>query len=212
VSGHVLLVDDGPFSEMVAAMLAGGLASCGWTSRRCQLHPDVAPERLLPGGDATVLISDRYDRSVVDRFDIASHGTRRPWLSVLHQHPYVQLGPYVDPYRGPCHACLRRRLTQHGHLDPVGELASASNAGSVSGLPPHLAVTVAGLALAILSSDGNNAEGLVFLAHVDGFTVSRLPVVAAHFCRRCGDGAGAWPPKRDNAAILAALRALRGRA
>jgi bacteriocin biosynthesis cyclodehydratase domain-containing protein len=212
VSVHVQLVDDGPFSEFVAATLAGGLASCGWTSRRCRLDPDVLPERLLPGGDVTVLISDRYDRSVVDRFDIASHGTRRPWLSVLHQHPYVQLGPYVDPYRGPCHACLRRRLTQHGHLDPVGELASASNGDSVSGLPPHLAVTVAGLALAILSSGGKNARGSAFLAHVDGFTVSRLPVVAAHYCRRCGADAGAWPPKRDNTAILAALRARGGRA
>lgn len=211
--GQVGLISDGVFADGVCSALERGLRASGVTSARHRLDPAVAPERRLAEADVTVLASDRYDRSLVDRWDVASHGTRRPWLAVVHQHPYVQLGPYVVPFKGACHACLRLRLTQHGGLDPVGErVASGAGLSPVDGLPPHLAATVAGLVLGmLLGAAPARGDSALLLVHVDGLAASRLPVTAAHFCRRCGAQPGHWPPTRDNAAIVAALPSPAGR-
>jgi len=203
---QVSIVADGVFGDQMAAALTAGLVAEGRRAGRRSLDLRADHERLFVEADVTVLLTGRHDWPTLDRFDAASHGTRRPWLSVTHQHPYVRVGPYVTPFQGPCQRCLRMRLVQHDRLDRVSELAgSAPEDGAVRGLPPHAAVTSAALALALVSGVGmSRREGVMFLVHVDGLEISRVPIIAAHLCPRCGEGIHR-PPTRSPDRIRAVL-------
>jgi bacteriocin biosynthesis cyclodehydratase domain-containing protein len=202
-----------PFSRTLTRALADGIAARGWRAQPSDLGTGLDGldvERLLIGADVTVVVLDRHDPALLDRFDRASHGTLRPWLSITVRHPYVQVGPYVAPFRGACQQCLRMRLKQHGRLDPVADRSAGTPAGWARGLPPHTAVIAAGAALALLSAGppDDRRDDMVLL-HTDGMPVFRVPVVGVHLCPRCGDRSGGRPSARDNARIRAALASAR---
>jgi bacteriocin biosynthesis cyclodehydratase domain-containing protein len=202
--GHVTVLLDGPpdegeFTGAAAGALVAELTRLGRSCGRVALGADLDLPRVLVGASVTVLVSERHDLRSIDRLDAAAHGTGRPWLSITHHHPYVQVGPYVVPFRGPCHRCLRIRLEQHGHIDPVTD-ATASRPGvdPVRGVGAHVGVTAAGLALAMIA-DGVHA-GVLFQVSTHGLPIVRIPVAAAHLCPRCGAGT-ARAPARDNERI-----------
>ena len=209
---HVgVVAGDDAFAGAVTGSLIAGLAAAGRMVTTHGLGPDLDPERLLMGSEVTVVVLDRYDRAVVERFDVAAHGTRRPWLAITVRHPYVQVGPYVSPFRGACHRCLEMRLTHRGRLDRTAQLSGSTPGGWTRGIAPHTAATTAAVALGtLLDGAPTDRRDAMVLVHSDGLEVSRTPVVGAHLCPRCGDRLGHRPPARDNDRIRAVLPTARG--
>lgn len=205
-----LVAGDDTFSRSVTGALTTGLTAAGWEATIRLWEPELDHERLLMDSDVTVVVLDRYARKVVERMDVAAHGTLRPWLSVTVQHPFVHIGPYVSPFQGACHECLRIRLAQHGRLDPTAERSASTSDGPARGIAPHVAVTAAAVALAMLQ-DGEPADrrDAMVLLHCNGLPMSRAPVVGVHRCSRCGDRLGRRPPARDNDRIRAVLPVVR---
>jgi bacteriocin biosynthesis cyclodehydratase domain-containing protein len=201
-----IVAGDDAFSRAVSAVLRSGFESAEWALTSYGSAAVRDHERVLMDGDVTVVVLDRYEPGTVERFDRAAHGTLRDWLCVAVRYPYVWVGPYVAPYQGACHRCLRMRMTQHGGLDATAERSASTPGGWAGGVSPQAELVAAGAALGlVLAGSRRNRGGDMVLVHADGLPVSRLTVVGRHLCTRCGDRSGERAPARDNARLRAIL-------
>lgn len=185
---HIITV--GGFGEAVAREMATELDAVITKSNG---------ERVFPGGWPLarfhVLASWRQVPSIADQIDSAAFAWRVPWLPVIAEHPFVNIGPGVVPGVGACYACFRRRLLQHSQTADLIEALELyyeanSKAGPQGYLPSAVSLTAMTACDLIgrLLHEPSVEAAKVYQLNLLSFQMLKCSVIGVHGCRKCGSG------------------------
>lgn len=189
---HILA--EGPFGRGVAEQLMCRVDDAASTLIPEKDHHFQASR--FPLAKVHVFVASRPVSRLFKTMDTLAHNWKTPWLPVVLEHPYLRIGPFIEPTRGEsCYHCFERRYLQH-HLTPdyLQALYHYYDHTPTAGPKGHLKVFT-GLAAA-------HTTGLLNRYHFDGTSVIddvwqinlltresiRSKVVGIHGCPRCGLG------------------------
>jgi bacteriocin biosynthesis cyclodehydratase domain-containing protein len=198
MSARRLVIADGPFGHAVAERLA--------RDHGAALVDLAALEAFgsFQKDDVVVVAAWREEAALFDRLDNLAFERYVRWLPIVLEHPFVRVGPFVDPAEGPCYRCFRRRLLQHDE-DPqlaaaMRETLEADRAQGVSGfLGAH-----AGLAACLAVRELQPGSYVRF--HVGTGALDRASTTRLGTCKRCGPPATAIRGDALVAAVRGATR------
>lgn len=191
----VALLGLGPFGHRVAGLLA---RMTGGT----ELARDGTPETAFAGAPSTVVLAMwRPAPALCERADALAHVTGIPWLPIVLEPLFVQVGPLVVPGAGPCYRCFDERRMQHDRQGPqTAALYAAYDRDPACGpagfLPQHARLAAGLAATTLLRPDG--MAGQVISAALNGVSFRQDPVIGCHGCPRCGRPL----PERDLRTLL----------
>jgi len=149
---------------------------------------ELTAHRSLPDEPEVLVVALwRPLEELCERIDEAAFAAGRPWLPVAFEHPWVVVGPWLEPPGGPCHHCYLDRRAQHRlRSDTVRAMTEAYAADpdfGVKGHLPHHVRLAVGLAQQALRL---REPGLVLSANTVGSRISTHRTVGVHGCPRCG--------------------------
>jgi len=191
-AAHVQIISDGRFGDAVAGYLASLLIITGRTAEVANRSSGNQLHELKGKGALVVHASWRDVAPEFDQTADAAESAGLPWLPIAFRQPCVRVGPLVRPGLAPCYRCYAARIRQHawssreeGSDEMEREMSLDPRLG-VDGLPPHVAMMSAALALALIGdSSGPVQVGQVGLIDCRTDAVTRSPVIPVHGCPTC---------------------------
>jgi bacteriocin biosynthesis cyclodehydratase domain-containing protein len=191
-TAHVQIFSDGRFGDAVADHLASLLVITGRTAEVVNTSAGNKPLELKGKGDLVIHASWRDVAPEFDEIAAVAESAGRAALPIAFSHPRIRVGPLIRPGLAPCHQCYAARIRQHAWSareagsDEMEREMSLDPSLGVDGLPPHVAMMSAALALALIGDSADPVPaGQVALIDCRTDAVTRSPVIPVHGCPAC---------------------------
>lgn len=195
---QLIVTPVGPFGHAVAERLRGlrGDVEVAAVGAAGVVQPRRGPEPAQPPSPRLHLLAAWRRVPRLEReFDEQAFRSGQPWLSVIVDHPVLEIGPVVVPGIGACHGCYRRRATQHDAARTVsaavGSHYDRNNNDGPAGYLPSTALFAAAAAAEVVERlwAAPDAEaGRVLQIDVPTQQLRSGRVVGVHGCPLCGMG------------------------
>ncbi|WP_212977341.1 hypothetical protein [Paenibacillus azoreducens] len=145
----------------------------------------------IPDANLNILALWRYSPGLLRQLDEYAFLNKKPWLPVVYNHPFIEVGPVIVPGAGPCYSCYSELVLNNSPTAAYMRQVYAYYDGSPDTGPKGFLHAFAGWAAAIVARlpqciAGNELPGgWVWKMHVVSRKLYQYPIRSDIGCDRC---------------------------